>query len=159
LLPQDLPGIVDQLISLASGEDFGPWYRPSSSAGLVAASHFDLSAVIERIIAHLASDEMTRQAGAEAAFVLLAIDASRVVALGPPLAASVRDQDRGYAGDPHPATSAVGALAEAWRSEPQLTPQIVETQAMSADEQVRNQLSRVLWFLQRFREPWDATSN
>jgi hypothetical protein len=160
LLSRDLSDIIDQLISLASGEDLGPWHRPSSSAGLVAASHVDLPAVIERIIAHLASDdEVTRQAGADAAFVLLTIDASRVVELGPPLAASVRDQDRGYAGDPHPGTSALGALAEAWRSEPQLTRQIVETQAMSANEKVRNQLSRVPWFLQRFREPWDATDS
>jgi hypothetical protein len=158
LLSQDLPGIIDQLISLASGDDFGPRHRrPSSPEGLVAASHVDLAAVIERIIAHLASDdETTRQAGAEAALVLLTIDATRVVALGPPLAASVRGQDRGYAGDPHPATSALAALAEAWRSEPELARQIVENQAASADEEVRNQLSRVPWLVQRFREPWDA---
>ena len=160
LLPRDLTGVIDQLISLASGEDFGPWHRTSSPAGLVAASRVDLPAVIERIIAHLASDdEMTRQAGAEAAFVLLTIDATRVVALGPPLAASVRGPDRGYAGDPHPTMSALGALAEAWRSEPRLTRQIVETQAASADEEVRSQLSRVPWLLQRFREPWDATDS
>lgn len=157
LLPRDLPGILDQLISLVSGDDFGPWHRPSSSEGLVAASRVDLSAVIGRIIAHLASDEeTTRQAGAEAALVLLRIDATRVVALGPPLAASVRGEDRGYAGDPHPSASALAALAEAWRREPELTRQIVETQAASADEEVRNQLSRVPWLLQRFREPWDA---
>ena len=39
LLSQDLPGIIDQLISLASGDDFGPRHRrPSSPEGLVAAS-------------------------------------------------------------------------------------------------------------------------
>jgi len=159
LRPEDLPDVLDQLIALASGEDFGPWCLPSSPDGLIAASHVDLPAVTERIIEHLASeDESTREAGADAARVLLALDATRVIALGAPLAASVRGAESGYVGYPHPASAALRALAEAWRGQPELTRRIVEAQAAGASQEARDELSRVPWFLQRFREPWDASA-
>ncbi len=111
----------------------------------------------ERIIGHLGSDdESTRQAGADAARLLLAEDAGRVVALGQPLAASVRGPDSGYAGYPHPASAALRALAEAWRGQPELTRRIVETEAAASGQEARDELARVPWFLERFREPWDA---
>jgi len=158
LRSEDLPDLLDQLIALSSGEDIGPWGLPSSPDGLIAASRVDLPAVTERIIEHLGSeDESTRQAAADAAQVLLAVDATRVVALGHPLAASVRGPDAGYAGDPHPASAALRALAEAWRGQPVLTRRIVETVAAEAVHDARDELARVPWFLQRFREPWDAS--
>jgi hypothetical protein len=153
LRPEDLPDVLDQLIALGSGEDFGPWRLPSSPDGLIAASHVDLPAVTERIIEHLASeDESTREAGANAARVLLALNATRVVALGHPLAASVRGAESGYAGDPHPTSAALRALAEAWRGQPELTRRIVEAEAAEAGQEARDGLSQVPWF----REPWDA---
>ena len=164
LRPDDLPDLLDQLISLASGQDDpdlapAPWELPSSPEGLIAASHVDLPAVTARVIEHLASDDdLTREAGAEAARVLLAQDATRVVALGRPLAASVRGEDNGYAGYPHPASAALRALAEAWRGEPELTRRIVEAEAAKASEEARAELSRVPWSLQRFRDPWDASA-
>jgi hypothetical protein len=164
LRPDDLPDVLDQLISLASGEDDtdlapAPWTLPSSSEGLIAASHVDLPAVTARTIEHLASDnELTREAGADAARVLLARDATRVVALGRPLAASVRGQESGYAGYPHPTSAALRALAEAWRGEPVLTRRIVEAEAARVSEEARGELARVPWFVQRFRDPWDASA-
>lgn len=159
LRPDDLPDVLDQLIALATGgEEFSPWGLPSSPDGLIAASHVDLSAVTERIIEHLASDdERTREAGADAARVLLAFDSTRIVALGAPLAASVRGPDRGYVGYPHPTSAALRALAEGWRGEPELARRIVEDQASGARQDVKDELSRVPWFLQRFRDPWDAS--
>ena len=159
LRSKDLPDVLDQLIALASGEDFVPWGLPSSPDGLLATSRVDLPAVTGRIIEHLASDdESAREAGADAARVLLALDATRVVALGHPLAASVRGADRSYAGYPHPASAALRALAEAWRGEPELTRRIVEAEAAGAGQEARDELARVPWFLQRFREPWDASA-
>ncbi len=163
LRPGDLPDILDQLIALASGEEPGlapgPWSLPSSPDGLVAASNVDLPAVTRRIVEHLASDdESTREAGADAARVLLAFDAMRVIALGRPLAANVRGPESGYSGYPHPASAALRALAEAWRGQPELTRRIVEAQAAESGQEARGELSRVPWFLQRFREPWDASS-
>lgn len=159
LRPEDLPDVLDQLIDLTSGEELGPWRVPSSPDALIAASHVDLSAVTDRITAHLASDdEHTREAGADAARVLLALDATRILALGPPLAASVRGKDSGYGGYPHPTSAGLRALAEGWRGQPELTRQIVETAAATASQEARDQLSRVPWFLQRFREPWDVSA-
>jgi hypothetical protein len=136
-----------------------PWRLPASPEGLIAASHVDLSAVTGRIIEHLASDdEPTREAGADAARVLLALDATRVVALGHPLAASVRGPDSPYGGYPHPASAALRALAEAWRGEPELTRRIVEAEAAGASQEARSELARVPRFVQRFREPWDASA-
>lgn len=158
LTAADLPAALDRLIELTSGEDHGPWAVPVSADGLLAASRVDLAVVTDHIVAHLASDDdRTRQAGADAARELLAIDASRIVALGPPLAASIRGNDAGYAGTPHPDGAARRALAEGWRGEPGLTRQIVETAAAAGSEPVREQLARVPWSVQRFREPWDAT--
>jgi hypothetical protein len=160
LRPDDLPEVLDQLIALASGgEEFSPWRLPSSPDGLIAASRVDLSAVTERIIEHLASDdELTREAGGDAARVLLALASTRMVALGRPLATSVRGPDRGYAGYPQPTSAALRALAEGWRGEPELTRRIVEDQASGASQDVKDALSRVPWFLQRFRDPWDASA-
>jgi len=158
LRTEDLPDVLDQLIALASGEDSGPWHLPSSPDGLIAASHVDLPAVTEGIIQRLKSDdEWTRESAADTASVLLAVDATRVVALGQPLAASVRDEDSGYYGYPHPTSSALRALAEAWRGEPELTRRIIETEAADASHEARDQLARVPWLLERFREPWDAS--
>ncbi|PZS09136.1 MAG: hypothetical protein DLM64_11120 [Solirubrobacterales bacterium] len=163
LRPEDLPDLLDQLIALASGEERDlapvPWRQPCSPEGLIAAAHVDLPAVTGRIIEHLASDdESTREAGADAARVLLALDATRIIALGSPLAASVRGPESGYAGYPHPASAALRALAEAWRGEPGLTRRIVEAEAAGASHEARGELSRVPWFVQRFREPWDASA-
>jgi hypothetical protein len=67
LRPADLPEVLDQLISLSSGEEHGLWRLPTLPDALVAASHVDLPTVTERIVRHLASDdEPTRQAGAVA---------------------------------------------------------------------------------------------
>ncbi|WP_194904368.1 hypothetical protein [Catenulispora rubra] len=154
----DLTDVIGGLIELASGEDHGPWAVPVSVDGLLAASRVDLPAVTEQIMTYLASDdEQNRQAGAEAATALLVVDASRIMALGPPLAASIRGEDAGYAGTPHPAGAALRALAEGWRHDPELTRRIVETVAAVTSQPARAQLARVPWFLQRFREPWDAT--
>ena len=163
LRPGDLPDLLDQLIALASGEEPdlapAPWSLPSSPEGLIAASHVDLPAVTDRIIGHLASDDDSRrEAGANAARVLLALDATRVIALGHPLAASVRGPESGYAGYPHPASAALHALAEAWRGQPEPTRRIVEAEAAGASGEARGELSRVPWFIQRFREPWDASA-
>jgi hypothetical protein len=163
LRPEDLPDLLDQLIVLAAGEERDlapvPWGLPSSPGGLIAASHVDLPAVTARIIEHLGSDdELTREAGADAARVLLALDATRVVALGHPLAASVRGPDTPYAGYPHPAGAALRALAEAWRGEPEMTRRIIEAEAAGASDEVRSELSRAPWSVQRFREPWDASA-
>jgi hypothetical protein len=158
LRADDLPEVLDQLISLTSGEEHGLWCLPTLPDALLAASHVDLPTVTERIVGHLASDdEPTREAAADAARVLLAVDPTRVVALGPSLAASVRDPESGYAGYPRPTSAALRALAEAWRGEPELTCQIIESEAVSASKEAKDELSRVPWFLQRFREPWDAS--
>jgi hypothetical protein len=155
----DLPGVLDHLIDLASGEDFGPWRLPVSSDGLVAASHVDLQVVIDRIVRCLGGDDAhIRQASADAARVLLGQDPTRIVALGPALAASVRGPDRGYAGYPHPASASLRALAEGWRGEPQLARAIVEDVAAVAAQPAKTELARVPWFLQRFRQPWDASA-
>ncbi len=163
LRPEDLPDILDQLIALASGDESDlapvPWRLPSSPEGLIAASHVDLPAVTERVIEHLAGDDdSTREAGADAARVLLALDATRVIALGRPLAASIRGPESGYAGYPHPTSAALRALAEAWRGQPELTRQIIEAEAIGAGQDVRGELSRVPWLVPRFREPWDASA-
>jgi len=160
LRPGDLLGLLDQLIALASGEEDDRFWPAPAPEGLITASHVDLNAVTGRIADHLASDdELIRQAGADAAGVLLAADAARVIALGPPLAASIRGEDAGYAGEPHPAAAALRALAEAWRGQPALTRQIIETRAAGATPEARAELSRVPWFLQRFREQWDAPAD
>lgn len=159
LRPDDLPEVLDQLISLTSGEEHGPWRQPTLPDALVAASHVDLPTVTERVVRHLASDdETTREAGSDAARILLADDPTRVVALGRPLAASVRGPESGYAGYPHPTSAARRALAEAWRGEPELTRQIIESEAASATQEAKDELSRVPWFLQRFREPRDTSA-
>jgi hypothetical protein len=159
LRPSDLSAVLDQLIDLASAVDLVMWERPVSRDGLVAASHVDLPAVIDRIIEHLASDDdRTREAGADAARVLIGDDPTRIVALGPPVAASVRGPGRGYAGYPHPTSAALRALAEGWRGEPALTRRIVEDAAAVASQLVKDELSRVPWFLQRFGEPWEASA-
>jgi hypothetical protein len=158
LTAADVPEVADRLIELASGDDHGPWAAPVSTDGLLAASRVDLASVTGRIMTHLASDdEQTRQAGADAARELLAVDATRIVALGPPLAASIRGEDAGYGGTPHPAGGALRALAEGCRGEPELTWRIVEAAAVAASQPARDQLARVPWFVQRFREPWDAS--
>lgn len=153
----DIRRVVDRLIELTAGEDW-PWELPVSSDGLRAAARVDLATVTDRVIEHLASDdERTRQAGACAAEDLLAVDPTRITVLGPPPAGSIRGEDAGYAGTPHPTSAALRALAQAWRGEPALTRQIVETAAAGASQHVRDQLARVPWFIQRFRQPWDAS--
>jgi hypothetical protein len=158
LHPEDLVNVLDQLINLASVEEHVIRRLPSSPDGLIAASRVDLQAVTARITDHLGSDDdRSREAGADAARELLVIDATRIVTLGPPLVASVRGPDRVYAGNPHPASAAARALAEGWRGEPELTRQIVEEHASRANQEVKDELSRVPRYLQRFREPWNAS--
>jgi hypothetical protein len=127
-----LPAVLDQIIGLASVEEHDLWRPPASPGALITAARVDLSAVTGRIIERLASDdEASREAAAEAAGILLAIDPSRAIALGSPLAASVRGPDTGYAGYPHLAAAALRALAETWRGEPAVTRSIVEAREFS----------------------------
>lgn len=159
LLPADLPEVLDNLIDMASGDHFFVVRVPSAPEGLIAASHVDLPVVIERIGSHLSDgDNRIRESGADAARIFLEQDPSRIVQLGPPLAASVRGPEQTYAGYPHPTTAALKALAEGWRGEPQLTRRIVEDAAEAADPRVKDELARVPWFLRQFNRRWDAST-
>jgi hypothetical protein len=158
LVAADLPDVVDQLINLASGDAYDRWRPPAAPAGLRAAAEVDLPLVSDHLIAQLATDdEWTRHIAADAARVVLRQDPTRVVALGPALAASIRGPDVGYAGYPHPAGAALNALAAAWRDEPATTRTIVEAHAAGAPPEVQGELARIPWLLQRFRGPWDAS--
>lgn len=93
----------------------------------------------DRIIEYLASDdERTREAGADAAYALLVGDPMPIVALGQPLAVSVRGKESGYAGEPHPASAALRLWARA--GEATLIRRIVETQAVVAGAEARVEL-------------------
>ena len=157
LVPTDLPDVLNQVINLASGDVYDHWRPPAAPKALITASDLDLAVVTERVTEHLASDDdWTRHIAADAANVLLRIDATRIVALGEPLIASIRGPDAGYGGYPHPAGAAINALATAWRREPATTRTIVESGAAGASEELKAELSRLPWMLRRFREPWDA---
>jgi hypothetical protein len=100
LVAADLPDVLDQVINLASGDSHGPWRPPPAPKALIASSEVDLPLVTRRITEHLASDDdWTRHIGADAADVLLGVDATRIVALGDPLIASIRGPDAGYGGE------------------------------------------------------------
>lgn len=158
LVPTDLPDVLNQVINLASGEVYERWRPPPAPNALIAASEVDLSLVTRRIAEHLASDDdWTRHIAADAATVLLRVDATRIVGLGEPLIASIRGPDAGYAGYPNPAGAAINALATAWREEPTTTRSIVEAEAEGASEEMLAELSRIPWMLRHFREPWDAS--
>ena len=158
LVPADLPEVVDQLINLASGDAYDHWRPPAAPDGLWAAAEVDLALVSNRITECLESDdEWTRHIAADGARVLIRQDPTRVVALGPALAASIRGPDVGYAGYPHPSGAALSALAAAWRDESATTRSIVEAHAAGAPSEVQGELARIPWLLQRFREPWDAS--
>jgi hypothetical protein len=158
LAPGDLPDVVDQLIDLASGDTYDHWRPPPAPDGLQAASEVDLSLVTSRITEYLDSDdEWTRHIAADAARVVLRQDPTRVVALGPALAASIRGPDVGYAGYPHPGGAALNALTASWWDEPTTTRSIVEAHAAGASPEVQGELARIPWLLQRFHEPWDAS--
>jgi hypothetical protein len=160
LRPGDLPEVIDQLINLASGDSDDRLRPPPASAGLRAATEVGLPLVTQRITELLASDdEWTRTFAADAANVVLAGDPTRVVALGRPLASSIRGKDAGYWGYPNPSGAALNALATAWRSEPATTRSIVEAVAAGASAEVRAELARIPWLLQRFRQPWDASTD
>jgi hypothetical protein len=93
LVAADLPDVVDQLINLASGDE-DHWRPPAAPAGLAAAAHVDLPFVTNRITKQLASDdEWDRHKAADAARVLLTENPTRVIALGVPLALSIRGPD------------------------------------------------------------------
>lgn len=157
LVPADLPDVLNQVINLASGDTHGPWRPPPAPSALIAASEVDLPLVTQRIVEQLASDDdWTRHIAADAANMLLRADATRIVALGEPLVASIRGPDSAYGGYPHPAGAVVSALATAWRAEPATTRSIVESGAAQAPEQVTAELSRIPWKLRHFCEPWDA---
>ena len=157
LVPADLPDVLNQVINLASGDVYEHWRPPAAPKALIAASDVDLPLVTERVTEHLASDDdWTRHIAADAANVLLGVDVTRIVALGGSLIASIRGPDAGYGGYPHPAGTAINALATAWRQEPATTRTIVESSAAGASEEVTAELSRLPWMLRRFREPWDA---
>lgn len=158
LVPTDLTDVLDQVITLASGDPYEHWRPAAAPKALVAASEVELSLVTKRIVERLASDDdWARHVAADAANVLLGVDATRIVALGQPLIASIRAPDPGYAGYPHPAGAAINALATAWRREPVTTRTIVESCAAGASEGLTAELSRIPWGLRRFREPWDAS--
>ncbi len=158
LVAADLPDVIDQLINLASGDAYDRWWPPAAPAGLAAAADVDLPLVTGRLTEQLANDdEWTRHIAADAANVIISADPTRVVAFGNALAASIRGPDVGYAGYPHPSGAALNALATAWRGEPAATRSIVESHAASAPAEVKAELVRIPWHLQRFREPWDAT--
>lgn len=158
LVAADLPDVIDQLINLASGDTHDHWRPPAAPAGLAAAADVDLPLVTQRLTERLANDnEWARHIAADAANVIIDGDPTRVVALGEALAASIRGPDVGYAGYPHPSGAALNALATAWRGEPITTRSIVESYAAGAPAEVKAELARIPWRLQRFREPWDAT--
>jgi hypothetical protein len=114
LVAADLPDVIDQLITLASGDAYDRWRPPAAPAGLAAAATVDLSLVTRRLTEQLASDdEWTRHVAADAANVTIDADPTRVVALGEALATSIRGPDAGYAGYPHPSGAALNALATA----------------------------------------------
>ena len=159
LQSSDIPPLLDRLIDLTSGSDLGPLHEPVSTQGLIAASHIDLTVVIDGILEHLGGlDDRRREAGAVAAGVLLRADPTRVVALGPPLAASVQSRERGYAGYPHPNSAALGALADGWRGDPTFTRRVIEDAAALGSQEAKDELSRVTWVLLRHRQPSDATT-
>lgn len=154
----DLGPVLDRLIHMAAVQS-GPWDSPAVTDGLTAAAAVDLPAVTARIIELLMSeDETTRGAAADAAACLLVEDASRVIALGAALVASIHGEDEGFSGSPHPNTSAMKALAEAWRGEPLTTMSIVEN-AAAANEEAKPHLLRVSRFIQHWREPWEANED
>lgn len=141
LVPADLPAVIDQLVDLTCAWESVLWRRPVAPAGLLAAARVDLTLVTDHVVSGLADDdERRRQVAADAARFLLADDPSRLIAFGAPLVASVRGEDSGYAGEPHPSRSAVGALEVAWRSDPVVTRSIIESGATSASEEVRSEL-------------------
>lgn len=157
--PDDLPGLLDRLVEMASSQQ-EPWGSEPVGDGVLAAAAVDLPTLTTRIIDLLDNDDAsTRGAAADAAALLLSQDAARVIALGPALVASIRGEDSGYAGDPHPATSALKALAEAWRNDPEQTMRIVEARSTGLPNEIKALLLRVVRFIQRFREPWDASDS
>ena len=157
LVPSDLPDVLNQVINLASGDVYEHWRPPAAPKALIATSDIYLPLVTERITEQLESDDdWTRHIAADAANVLLAVDATRIVAFGEALITSIRGPDAGYGGYPHPASAAINALATAWRREPATTRTIVESGAVGASEHLTAELSRIPWMLRRFREPWDA---
>ncbi|MDA8039665.1 MAG: hypothetical protein M0Z69_11005 [Actinomycetota bacterium] len=157
LHPVDLPDVIDMLITLASGDDDERLRPPPAPAGLVAATEVDLALVTQRIIEQLGSDdEWTRHIAGDAAQVVLASDATRVVALGEPLCRSIRGDDSGYWGYAHPAGAALKALATAWRAEPTTTRSIVEAAAAGASPETKAELARIPWL---FRMTSDAPSD
>jgi hypothetical protein len=148
LLSSDVPAVLDQVIALASSTDIGVFEQPWTPRPLVALAEVHLEVVTARIVEFLEDDaDWTRHVGADAAKALLLADPARVVALGTPLAKSIRGEDAHYAGYPHPSGNAVAALAAAWLGVPGTTRQIVELAALSADHIVRGQLARIPWQL------------
>jgi hypothetical protein len=160
LHPDDLPPILDALTQMAAGRD-APWYQlPPAPEGLLAAAAVDLTAVTAHLIERLASDdEWQRADAAKAARLLLAADPGRVIALGPAVVRSIRGQDQGYAGEPHPAAAAVGALAEAWRGEPDTTVRAIESGARDLPSDARVALVGTVSFLRRWREPLQVSDD
>ena len=67
-----------------------------------------------------------------------------MVALGRSLVRSIREQDQGYAGAPHPFAAAAKALAEAWWGSPEITATFVETEASALTEDGRGELFTVI---------------
>jgi len=158
LRAEDLPPVLDRLVELAARRD-NPWRRlPPQPDGLRAAAAIDLTAVTAHLITRLGSDdEWTRADAADACTVLLTDEPNRIIVLGPALVASIRGEDTHYLGDPSPSTSATRALAEAWRGEPDTTVSIIESGAASLPAEARPELVRTVWFLKRWREPFDLT--
>lgn len=160
IVQADVPNVLDQALSLTCADYIGLRDRPTAPDCLVALAEVDLDGVTRRIIGHLEDDDdWKRHIGADAARVLLAVDSARLVALGRPLAESIRGPDEGYGGHPHPSVHAARALAEAWRGEPALARGIVDSVGLVAADERRVELTRVPSWLRRGREDWDASDD
>ncbi len=157
LTRQGLEPILDSLVSLAAEEDEFPWSgRRSEPAAFLAASRVDLMQVTDRLLVLLESDEaQIRDEAAQAAGLLLATDPGLVIGLGTALVRSIRGEDEGYAGTPHPAASAARALAAAWRGEPELTRRILEKEVAALGDEAKPELFSVISFLPSFRGQFD----
>ncbi|MBI4498982.1 MAG: hypothetical protein HY689_13905 [Chloroflexi bacterium] len=68
-----------------------------------------------------------------------------MVALGPALIASIRGQDAGYLGTPHPTGAATRALAVAWRGQPETTSAMMEQAAVGRPEDAKYGLAHTVW--------------
>jgi hypothetical protein len=138
----DLAGAIDNIVTLAAVREWSPLHEsPGEPVALIAASRVNLPLVTDAVINALGSpDDRICGNAAQAARVLLMIDAQRIVALGPALIASITGRDEGYAGEPNPAHDACAALAAGFHGDPRFARTIIETAAGSLAEEIRRVL-------------------